>query len=183
MRRAGYGSPLGRFSNEEANSKTRVVLVGDSVFGVKIEAVIGSEENLEVVAVARTAKDALAFPTQYGAEILIVDVGFGGTARGIEFARVLNERNPGCAFMLVFGAFAPSVAKHLWVFGTDSWSIVSQATAQNAQLIYEAINSTVSGIRWVEPGIQREMERYGPRPKSVDERKLAILDQSSELAG
>ncbi len=169
-----------RFKQSEAEQKSRVVIVGQSVFNLRLEKLIAEVADLEVVATATTMKEALAFPNEYGAELTIVDTDFGGDVVGVSLARDISERSPGCAIMLVCGPFTQTLAQNIWVYTVDSWSVVSQATAKNHAEMMEAVSSTVHGMKWVEPGIQRELQKLGPRPRSLDERKLAMFDRPSQ---
>lgn len=163
--------------DQVSTNASRVVIVGNRIFNLKLKTLVANEPDFSVVATADTVKDALAYPNEYSAELTVVDVDFGGSGQGVTLARDLNERSPGCAFMLVCGPFTSSTAKALWIYGADSWSVITQATAKNPAHFAEAVSSAVHGMPWVEPGINRELRGYGPRPNSFDERKLAILDK------
>ncbi|MDA1298102.1 MAG: response regulator [Chloroflexi bacterium] len=166
-----------RFNQEKAaGGVSRVVIVGSRIFNVRLAKLLESQADLSVVATASTPREALAAPNEHGAEMTVIDVDFGGTAQGILLARTIGERSPGCAIMLVCGALTETVAKQLWVYGADSWSVISSATAKSAAHVAEAVSSAVHGITWVEPGVKRAMAGYGPRPRSLDERKLFVFD-------
>ncbi len=169
-----------RFQESRADGASRIVIIGEHIFNVKLSKLVENEEGLEVVATASTAKEAMAIPNEYGAELAIVDVDFGGISAGIALTRDINERSPGCAFMLICGLFTSAVARNLWVYSTESWSVISQATAKNPRHLAEAISSAVHGITWIEPGITRELQQYGERSKSLDERKLSIYERQSK---
>lgn len=155
---------------------SRVVLVGDSVFNLRLSKIVASETEFRIVAMASTVRDAAAFPNEYDADLVVVDVDFQGTGEGINLARDLSERRPGCGFMLVCGPFTSAEAEALWVFGTDTWSVITQATAKSPAHFAEAVSSAVHGITWVEPGVQRELRAFGPRPSSFEARKLFMYD-------
>lgn len=168
-----------RFNERGADGDKRVVVVGNPIFNLKMGNIVKDLPGVELAAVARTAKDALAFPTEHGAELVIVDVDFGGAGQGVSFARDINQRSTGAAFLLVCGAMTPTTSRALWVYGTNSWSVISPATAKNPDQLIETIKSAILGRAWVEPGIQREIQQLGPRPKSLAERKLAVFEQGS----
>lgn len=171
-----------RFQDSEASAASRIVAVGQPVFNARLEKLLSAEDSVEVVATATSIKQAMAYPNEFGADLIIVDTDFGGEAEGVALSRYIAERSPACAVMLVCGAFTSTLAKNLWVYSTDAWSIVSQATAKNGPSLTEAITSAVHGMTWVEPGIAREMREYGPRPRSLDERKLAMFERRSSAA-
>lgn len=166
-----------RFQQEQiSGGPSRLVIVGSRIFNVKLNKLLENESGLSVVATAETPREAISAPTEHGAELTIVEADFGGSAQGTVLATSIAERSPGCAIMLVCGAFTDTVAKYLWVFGADSWSIITGATAQNPTHISEAVSSAVHGITWVEPGVKRAMDLYGQRPMSVNERRLMMFD-------
>lgn len=170
-----------RFREDQApGGVSRVVIVGSHIFNLKLAKLLEHESGFEVVATADTAREAMAAPNEHGAELTIIEVDFGGAAQGTVLARSIAERSQGCAIMLVCGTFTSSVAKHLWVYGVDSWSIISSATAQSPTHVSEAVSSAVHGKTWVEPGIKRAMAAYGPRLKSVNERKLTMFDDQAQ---
>ncbi len=156
-------------------SAARVVIVGELIFNVRLKNLVEDETDFNVVATADTVNDGRAFINEHRADLVVVDVNFTGKGEGVSIARDLNERRPGAAFMIVCGPFTASVAQSLWVYGTDSWSVITQATAKSPAHFAEAVSSAVHGITWVEPGVERELRVYGPRPTSFDERRLAIF--------
>lgn len=154
-----------------------MVIVGDQIFGLKLTKLVAEETDFKVVATASTLKEARAYPNEFNADLTVIEVEFGGPGEGIALARELNERSPGCAFMLVCGPFTATTARALWVYGTDAWSVITQATAKSPGHFAEAVSSAVHGMTWVEPGVKRELRSYGPRPNSFNERKLAIFEK------
>ncbi len=165
-----------------AGSASRVVIVGSPIVTIELSKLLQAEPDLQVVGKANTPKDAMAVVNQFGAELAVIETDFGGTAQGLLLARSMNERSPGCGIMLVCGPFTETLARYLWVYGTESWSVITAATAKNARHISEAVSSAVHGMTWVEPGVRRDLEKYGPRPRSMDERRLMLLDAASEAA-
>ncbi len=161
---------------EAEDSGVRVVLVGNQAFNLELEKALADHEGFSVVAKAETHMDAFAYPNELNAELVLVDADFGGSGEGVAFARDLNERTPGCAFMIVCGALTPTVTKSLWIFGADSWSFITLATAQMAAHFAGALSSAVHGMPWVDPEISRQLRAYGPRPRSLDARKLHIFE-------
>lgn len=156
---------------------SRVVIVGDHIFGLKLTKLVAEETDFTVVATASTIREARAYPNEFNADLTVVEVDFGGPGQGITLARELNERSPGCAFMMVCGPFTKATAQALWVFGTDAWSVITQATAKSPGHFAEAVNSAVHGMTWIEPGVKRELSSFGKRPNSFDARKLAIFER------
>jgi DNA-binding NarL/FixJ family response regulator len=169
-------------SEQKAGGASRVVIVGSPIFTIKLAKSLSGEEGLEVVGKANTPKDAMAVVNQAGAELAVVETDFGGVAQGILLARSMHERAPGCGIMLVCGPFTGTLARYLWVYGTESWSVITAATAKNPHHVAEAVSSAVHGMTWVEPGVRRDLEKFGPCPRSMDERRLMLLDSASEAA-
>ncbi len=170
-----------RFKQEQSvGGVSRVVIVGSRIFNVKLAKLLEDEADLNVVATASTPREAMAAPNEHGAEMIIVEVDFGGPAQGILLGRSIAERSQGCAIMMVCGTFTDSVARHLWVYSSDSWSVISSATAQSAPHVSEAVSSAVHGMTWVEPGVTRAMAAYGPRSTSMNERKLFMFDDNGK---
>ena len=159
-----------------------MVVVGSPIFTIKLSKSLSGDEDIEIVAKANTQKDAMSVANQFGAELAVVETDFGGIAQGILLARAMHERTPGCGIMLVCGPFTETLARYLWVYGTESWSVITAATAKNPHHVAEAVSSAVHGMTWVEPGVRRDLEKYGPRPRSMDERRLILLDSDSEAA-
>lgn len=176
--RAGLDAATTPSEQEQSpRASSRVVIVGDHIFGLKLAKLVAEETDFTVVATASTVREARAYPNEFKADLTVVEVDFGGPGEGITLARELNERSPGCAFMMVCGPFTETTAQALWVFGTDAWSVITQATAKSPGHFAEAVSSAVHGMTWVEPGVKRELSSFGPRPNSFDARKLAIFER------
>ncbi len=168
--------------DQAPGSTSRVVIVGDRIFNLKLSNLMGGETDFKIVATADTRRDAFAFPNEFAAELTVVDVDFDGHGQGIKLARELNEKSPGCAFMLICGPFTSTTVQTLWVYGADSWSVITQATAKSPAHFAEVVSSAVHGIPWIEPGITRALREYGPRPNSLDERKLLVFERDQSKA-
>jgi DNA-binding NarL/FixJ family response regulator len=172
-----------RFRDEQSvGSASRVVIAGDRIFNVKLSKLLENESDLRIVGTAETPREALAAPNELGAELIVVSVDLGGSSQGVNLARTINERSPGCGIMLVCDSLSQTLARYLWTYGTDSWSVISAATSKNPAHIAEAVSSAVRGITWLEPGVARALATFGPRPHSLDERKLLLLDGPPESA-
>lgn len=165
-----------RAARDESPAKARrIVLVGDPIFNVRLRKLLAAVPDLEIageVTVPRVAPGASAV---YAAELVVVDIDFGGTGGGVIVARSMMDRDPGTAIMMVAKNLNPKLARHYWIYGTESWSFVTSATANNAEHLNEAINSAVRGMTWVEPGVKRILADFGKRPKSVEERRDLLL--------
>jgi hypothetical protein len=159
--------------------RPRVVLVGSRLFNVRTMKALTGEPSFEVAAGVESAKEAVAAATLHHAELAIVEIGVAGVAQRVMLARAMVDRNPGCGIMLICGAFTESVARMLWVYGTESWSVLTGASSKNPAQVAEAVNSALRGMIWVEPGVRRVLASFGPRPKSMDERRLLMLDGPS----
>jgi DNA-binding NarL/FixJ family response regulator len=159
-------------------SRPRVVLIGSRLFNIRMMKALTGEPSFEVAAGVESAKEAVAAATLHRAELAIVEIGVAGVAERVMLARRMVERAPGCGIMLICGAFTESVARMLWVYGTESWSVLTGASSKNAAQVVEAVNSALRGMIWVEPGVRRALTSFGPRPKSLDERRLLMLDGS-----
>jgi hypothetical protein len=118
----------------------------------------------------------------HGAEMVIIELEFGGPAAGVLLARSIMDRNPSCGIMMVCRNFTGPVARHFWVYGTESWSVITGATSKSPAHVAEAVNSAVRGMIWVEPGVRRTLAAFGPRPKSIEERRQKMLDDSAAAA-
>lgn len=91
-----------RFRDEQTvSSASRVVIAGDRIFNVKLSKLLENESDLRVVGTAETPREALAAPNELGADLIVVSVDLGGSSQGINLARTINERSPGCGIMLV----------------------------------------------------------------------------------
>ncbi len=162
----------------QAGEASKVVIVGDRIFNLRLSKLVSEETDFNVVATAATVMEARAYPNEHKADLTVVDVDFGGTNEGVVIARDLNERRPGSGIMIVCGPFTSNTAKTLWVYGADAWSVVTQATAKNPAHFAEAVSSAVHGMTWIEPGVARELQIYGPRPNSFDERRLMMMESN-----
>lgn len=158
-----------------ANSSTRVVLVGTRVFSLKLGSMLSDERSVDIVASAETDRSAIGAAALHGAELVIVELEFGGPVQGIFIARSIMERSPDCGIMMVCRTMTENAARHLWVYGTESWSVLTGATARNPAQVIDAVNSAVRGMTWIEPGVRRKLSEFGARPKSIEERRQAIL--------
>jgi len=181
---AGTRSVLpSRFNQDRsAVARPRVAVIGTRLFCARLNKLLRDQESLELVASISSVKESVAASTLYGAELAIVEIEIDGQASGVLLARALMDRSPGCGIMLVCRSFTDNVARHVWVYGAESWSLISGATASNPAGLTEAISSTVRGMTWVEPGMSRVLAAFGPRPNSVEERRLLLLEASLRTA-
>ena len=166
-------------SMQSPDSVPRLVLIGSKVFTLKLDKALADEASMQIVASADTQRDALAAAVTHGAELVIVELEFGGPVQGIFLSRVIMDRAPDCGIMLICRTFTDTVARHLWVYGTESWSVLTGATSKNPAHVAEAVNSAVRGMTWVEPGVRRALAEFGPRPKSIEERRQLMLDDTA----
>ena len=65
---------------------------------------------------------------------------------------------------------------HLWVYGRDTWSVITNASLKNPDTMNACIQSAIRNMRWVEPGIQRVMKPLGVRPPKLADRERLLLD-------
>lgn len=158
-----------------ASSSPRVVLVGARVFNLRLGNLLSNESSVDIVATADTDRAALGAAALNGAELVVVEMEFGGPVQGIFIARSIMERTPDCGIMIVCRTMTENAARHLWVYGTESWSVLTGASAKNPAQVVDAVNSAVRGMTWIEPGVSRKLSEFGHRPESIEERRQAIL--------
>ena len=161
-----------------AEASARVLLAGSRLFNLRMAKTLAGQAGVEVVATAESARDAVAAVTTHRAELAMVEVGVAGVMERAMLARAVVNRSPGCGIMLVCSTLTEPVARSLWVYGTESWSVITGASSKNPEQMAEAVRSAVRGMLWVEPGVRRVMASFGPRPKSIEERRLLMLDGS-----
>lgn len=81
---------------------TRVLVVDDhSVVRAGLRSLLGIVDGLEVVAEAGSAEEAYTAVSQHGPDVVVMDVGLGHGADGIDATRRICERHPGTAVLVL----------------------------------------------------------------------------------
>lgn len=151
-------------------------MAGSRLFLARMARSLSGETSFEIAGRVESAKSALAAVVTERAELAVIEAAGADVAERLMLAHAIKGRRPGCGIMLVCESLTEPIARQMWVYGAESWSVITGASSKNPAQVAEAVSSAVRGMTWVEPGVQRVMASFGPRPKSVEERRLLMLD-------
>lgn len=156
------------------------VIIGGPKYVRELQILLQDTADLTFVGDADTARAAAAVAATGKAELAVIDANVGGPAQGIQFARDILHYIPGCGVILTAQNFDARLAMHLWVYGRETWSVITNASLKNPDNMNSCIQSAIRNMPWIEPGIQRVMKPMGARPAKLADRERLLLDNDTQ---
>lgn len=123
-----------------------------------------AEPDLDVVAEAGSAAEALAVLREKPVDIAVVDIMMPGTS-GITLAAELHEINPQCVVLGLSVIDEPGLIADMLRASAAGYALKTQPVDE----IVQAIRDVLGGVRHLPPGVSRdavqaELENRGARP-------------------
>ncbi|WP_228983343.1 response regulator transcription factor [Streptomyces sp. DH12] len=149
----------------------RVLLADDEhLIRGALAALLGLEEDLEVVAEAASGPEALAMARVHRPDVAVLDLQMPG-ADGVRVATVLQAELPGCQTMIVTGHGRPGHLKRALTAGVRGFV----PKTVSAQRLAEIIRTVHAGNRYVDPELAADAISAGDSPLTAREAEVLEL--------
>lgn len=146
-----------------------------------LAALIGLEDDLEVVAQAGSGAEALAMARLHRPDVAVLDLQMP-SPDGIAVAEVLRAELPDCAVVIVTGHGRPAHLKQALAVGVRGFL----SKSVSAQVLAEVIRTVRGGGRYLDPELAAEAISAGASPLTAREADVLGLAGSgapvSEIA-
>lgn len=149
----------------------RVMLADDEhLIRGALAALLGLEDDLQVVAEAASGTEALAMARAHRPDVAVLDLQMPG-ADGVTVATSLRAELPGCRTMIVTGHGRPGHLKR--ALGAGVRGFVPKTVS--AQRLAEIIRTVHGGSRYVDPELAADAISAGDSPLTAREAELLEL--------
>lgn len=158
--------------------KSQALVVDDHpLFRIGLALTIGKEPDIEVVAQASSAAEAVEVARQLPFDIAVIDVLMPCTS-GVTLASQLREVRPGCKILALSVLDEPSIIALMLRAGADGYALKTQTPDE----IVDAIRAVLGGGRYLPPAVpvdsvmsllgshdERPLQRLTPRELEIFE--------------
>lgn len=149
----------------------RVLLADDEhLIRGALAALLGLEEDLEVVAEAASGPEALAMARAHRPDVAVLDLQMPG-ADGVQVVRALRDELPECATMIVTGHSRPGHLKRALAAGARGFL----PKTVSARHLAAHIRTVHGGSRYVDPDLAADAISAGDSPLTAREAELLEL--------
>ncbi|MFI6413032.1 response regulator [Streptomyces sp. NPDC050585] len=149
----------------------RVLLADDEhLIRGALAALLGLEEDLEVVAEAASGPEAIAMARVHRPDVAVLDLQMPGVD-GVRVATSLRAELPGCQSMIVTGHGRPGHLKRALAAGVRGFV----PKTVSAQRLAEIIRSIHAGNRYVDPELAADAISAGDSPLTARETEVLEL--------
>lgn len=135
-----------------------------------VAALLGLQEDLEVVAVAGSGDEALAAALKHRPDVALLDLQMPGLT-GIEVAEQLKAQLPGCACLIVTSHGRPGYLRRALEIGVRGFLPKTSSAAALA----EAVRTVHGGGRYVDPELAADAIAAGASPLTTRESDVLEL--------
>jgi two-component system, NarL family, response regulator NreC len=135
---------------QSRNPRCRVLLVdGHVILRLGLKALLNHEPDLDVVAEADTADEAVKRLATTAVDVVITDLALPGGRSGLEFVRELNERFPSVRTLVLteFGGY--EYARASFAAGAVGYTLKGASQSE----LLDAIRAVRRGERFVNPAV------------------------------
>jgi two-component system response regulator DesR len=154
----------------------RLVLADDeALIRDAVAALLGLEEDLEVVAVAGTGPEAIAVVERHRPDVAVLDLQMPG-ADGIEVAEAVARCVPGCGVVIVTSHGRPGYLKKALAAGVRGFL----PKAAPAAVLAAAVRQVAAGGRYVDPELAADAISAGDSP--LTPREADVLELAADGA-
>ena len=144
--RAGAKHP----STQAKSARCRVLLVdGHVILRLGLKALLDHEPDLDVVAEADSADEALQRLGATSVDVVITDLALPGGRSGLEFVRELNERFPSVHILVLAEVGGYEYARASFAAGAMGYTLKGASQAE----LLDAIRAVRRGERFVNPAV------------------------------
>jgi len=149
----------------------RLLLADDeNLIRSALAVLLGMEEDLEVVAQARSGDEALAMARAHRPDVAVLDLQMPGLD-GIAVAEALRSELPSCASVLVTSHGRPGHVKRALAAGVRGFL----PKTVSAQVLADVVRSVSTGGRYVDPELAAEAISAGDSPLTPREADVLEL--------
>src|SRR3954471_4338635 len=142
----------------------------ENLIRTALAALLALEEDLEVVAQARSGDEALAMARAHRPDVAVLDLQMPGLD-GIAVAEALRAELPGCASVLVTSHGRPGHVKRALAAGVRGFL----PKTVSAQVLADVVRSVSTGGGYVDPGLAAEAISAGDSPLTPRESDVLEL--------
>ncbi len=154
----------------------RLVLADDeTLIRDAVAALLGLEEDLEIVAVAGSGPEALAVVERHRPDVAVLDLQMPG-ADGIEVATQVARRVPGCGVVIVTSHGRPGYLKKALAAGVRGFL----PKTASASVLAAAVRQVAGGGRYVDPELAADAIAAGDSPLTA--READVLEFAADGA-
>lgn len=149
---------------------TVVVADDETLLRDALEAILGLQEDIEVVAVAASGPEAIAQINHHRPDVAVLDLQMPG-ADGIEVTEAVAESSPGTRCMILTSHARPGHLKRALASGARSF--IPKSTS--ARTLGDVIRRVDAGQRYVDPELSAEAIAAGDSPLTPREADVLTL--------
>ena len=159
-------SPGALASEPQEPQLPSVLLVGRGEFRALVAAKLADGFRTRVLAEVDADAETFDPVIALKADVVVAQAGDAVPSLGIEVARSMQQRKPTIGVVLVVNQMS---REHLMEYWRElaNWSLLTPATCGETGKLVSIVESTVNGIRWVDPPIGRVLRQFeeagGPR--------------------
>lgn len=147
-----------------------VVLADDqALVRAGIAALLGMEDDIEVVAQAVDASSAVAAVAEYQPDVAMLDIEMGDSS-GLDAAEQIHEQYPKTQCLIVTTFGRPGYLTRAMAAGVSGF-IVKDAPGDR---LIEAVRRVARGLRVIDPELATEAMVLGPNPLTLREREVLV---------
>ena len=152
----------------------RVLLADDeNLIRSALAALLGLEDDLQVVAEAATGDEALAMARRHRPDVAVLDLQMPGPD-GIAVAETLRTELPHCASIIVTGHGRPGHLKRALAAGVRGFL----PKTVSARVLGDVVRTASSGGRYIDPELAAEAISAGDSP--LTPREADVLELASD---
>ncbi|HYO20663.1 MAG TPA: response regulator transcription factor [Dermatophilaceae bacterium] len=152
----------------------RLLLADDeNLIRSALAALLGMEEDLQVVAQAATGDEALAMARVHRPDVAVLDLQMPGLD-GIAVAEALRHELPGCASIIVTSHGRPGHLKRALAAGARGFV----PKTVSAHVLADVVRTTHGGGRYVDPELAADAISAGDSP--LTPREADVLELSTD---
>lgn len=149
---------------------TVVVADDETLLRDALEAILGLQEDIEVVAVAASGTEAIAQITRFSPDVALLDLQMPG-ADGIEVTEAVREASPDTRCMILTSHARPGYLRRALASGARSF--IPKSTS--ARTLADIIRRVHDGQRYVDPELSAEAIAAGDSPLTAREAEVLTL--------
>lgn len=158
----------------EIDAPSKVTIYAGFEFDYELHDCLDSLDSVMIAGTVETSQSMIAMTAMSMAELAIIELDCGGPLAGLNVARAVAANSPATGIMIYTPMLTPKAFKALWVYESARWSIITRASLANPAHVRATVKSAIRGLPWTEPGVQRQWDELGDRPRTVEDRRVLM---------
>lgn len=156
---------------------TRLLLADDhAVLRRGMARLLADEPDLEVVGEASTGAECLELQARLLPDLVLLDLSMPGSMSGLEVARLLRQRSPACAVVILSSECRPDLVRDLLGSGVKGY--VSKTSGPGE--VVRAIQVASQGKTYLSPEAAEALVQAVRRPAGLAGRQREVLELSAQ---